>query len=167
MKSENDWSFLGPKETYWLNESGSSVPPKSCPWQVNVYSFDVAESDHNTLYCGTETGFVNKTTDKGLNWELLAPGYFFGGAVTATVIDPTNPDIAFVAAGNQVHKTSDGGTTWIPMLETDGLFHADRLKIDPSDPEKIIAAANNGVHISTDGGLSWINHGTNRPMMWK
>ena len=149
------WTFLGPKETFWLNESGSSQPPKSCPWQVNVYSFDVSASNNNILYCGTETGFVNKTTNKGLSWQLLAQGYNFGGGVTATVIHPSNPDIVYVAAGNQVHKTTDGGNSWTPLLETGFLFYANRLKIDPSNPEKVLAAADNGVYVSTDGGLNW------------
>lgn len=153
--SRSGWTFLGPKETFWLNENGSPQPPKSCPWQVNVYSFDVSASNNNVLYCGTETGFVNKTTDKGLTWQLMAPDYYFGGGVTATVIHPTNPDIVYVAAGNQVHKTTDGGNIWTPLLETGSLFYANRLKIDPANPDKIIAAADNGVHASTDGGMTW------------
>ncbi len=155
IKSRSGWSFLGPKETFWLNESGSSQTPKSCPWQVNVYSFDVSASDNNILYCGTETGFVNKTSDQGITWQLVAPGYYFGGAVTATVIHPTNPDIVYMAAGNQVYKTADGGISWIPLLETDALFYANRMKIDLSNPDKILAAADNGVYIRTNGGLSW------------
>lgn len=155
-KSETGWSFLGPKETFWLNESGSPLTPKSCPWQVNVYSFDVAASDNSILYCGTETGFVNKTSDKGLTWELMAPAYYFGGGITATVIHPTDPDIVYVAAGNQVHKTIDGGTSWSPLLEPDGLFSADRLKIDLADPLRVLAAATDGLHISTDGGSTWV-----------
>ena len=154
LKTDSDWTFLGPKETFWLNESGSPVEPKSCPWQVNVYSFDVAPSDSNILYCGTETGFVNKTTDKGLTWQLLAPGYFFGGGVSAVIIHPTNEDIVYVAAGNQIHKTEDGGSTWFPLLSSE-LFHADRLKIDPANPNNLFAAASNGVYVSHDGGLLW------------
>lgn len=155
MNSESDWSFLGPKETFWLNESGSSTPPNSCPWQVNVYSFDVAATNPNILYCGTETGFVNKSIDKGLNWELCAPNYSFGGGVTATAIHPLNSQIVYVAAGNQIHKTENGGETWTPMLETNNLFHADRLSIDMENPDKIIAAASTGVYISSDGGFNW------------
>ena len=154
---DSDWSFLGPKETFWLNENGSPVPPDACPWQVNVYSFDVAASDDNILYCGTETGFVNKTVDKGENWQLLAPGYYFGGGVTAVAVHPGNPDIVYVAAGNQVHKTTDGGASWTPLLPEDNLFHADRLRIDPVNPDKIYAAATDGVYVSMDAGATWQN----------
>ena len=161
-RSNSDWSFLGPKETYWLNESGSPTAPDACPWQVNVYSFDVAPSNENVVYCGTETGFVNKTTNKGVSWELLAPSYFFGGGVTAVAIHPGNEDIVFVTAGNQVHKTTDGGNTWTPLLTTGGSFQTNRLKINPNNPNNIAAATTAGVFISNNGGLSW-TQGLDKP----
>ncbi len=154
--SVSDWTFLGPKETFWLNESASATPPPACPWQVNVYSFDVSESNPQILYCGTETGFVNKTINKGLNWEQLAPHYMFGGGVTAVAVHPANPDIVWVAAGNQVHKTTNGGLDWTPLLAPDARFHADRLRIDPANHNKIIASATEGLFITTDGGLTWV-----------
>ncbi len=151
----SDWSFLGPKETFWLNETGSPTPPGSCPWQVNVYSFDVAASNPGILYCGTETGFVNKTTDKGLHWQQLAVDYPFGGSVTAVAVHPVNEDLVYVAAGNQVHKSFDGGLTWAPLLPAGGQFYADRLRIDPVDPQRIFAAASNGLWVSTNAGSTW------------
>ena len=110
-KSNSDWSFLGPKETFWLNESGSSTPPSSCPWQVNVYSFDVAPSSSNILYAGTETHLVNKSIDNGFTWEQKGLNYVFGGGVTAVAIHPNDPETVYVSAGNQIHKTTDGGET--------------------------------------------------------
>ena len=151
----SDWSFLGPKETFWLNESGSATAPSSCPWQVNVYSFDVATTDNNIIYCGTETGFVNKTNNKGITWQLVGQDYPFGGGVAAVAIHPANPDVVYVAAGNQVHRTVDGGATWMPLLTSGNLFNADRLKLDPVNPQKIFAASSNGLYLSIDGGNSW------------
>jgi len=162
LNTESSWTFLGPKETFWLNESGSSTPPSSCPWQVNVYSFDVSASNPNILYCGTETGFVNKTTDHGENWQQLGIDYFFGSGITATAVHPTNPDIVYVAAGNQVHKTIDGGITWLPLLESSEMFHADRLIIDHENPDKIFAASTTGVYVSTDAGGTWNRNYNNR-----
>jgi photosystem II stability/assembly factor-like uncharacterized protein len=156
-KAENTsaWSFLGPRETFWLNESGSAEPPSACPWQVNVYSFDVAPTDNNILYCGTETGFVSRSDDKGVTWRQLGLHYPFGGSVTAVAIDRTDADVVYVAGGNQVHKTTDGGVTWAPMLGASSQFHADRLRTDPAHAGKIIAATTTGVRISTDGGSTW------------
>ncbi len=161
-KSNSSWSFLGPKETYWLNESGSPTAPGSCPWQVNVYSFDVATSNENVLYCGTETGFVNKTIDKGQVWTLCDPTYFFGGGVTAVAIHPSNEDIVYVTAGNQVHKSIDGGGSWIPLLPMGGLFQANRLKVSNVDPSHLVASSNSGVFVTFDSGTTW-TQGLDRP----
>jgi photosystem II stability/assembly factor-like uncharacterized protein len=156
-QTNSDWTFLGPKETFWLNETnGGEFVQTPCPWQANVYSFDVALTDNNILYCGTETGFVNKTIDKGKNWVILGQDYPFGGSITAVAIDPVNPDIAYVSGGNQIHKTVDGGISWTPML-TSKRFGAERLRIDPNNPLKLVAAAGSGIFVSNDGGATWAN----------
>jgi len=155
VNSESDWTFLGPKESFWLNESGSPTPPLSCPWQVNVYSFDVSASNNHILYCGTETGFVNKSTNHGDNWQQLGLDYPFGGGITATAIHPENSNIVYVSAGNQVHKTIDGGGSWLPLLENGEQFSADRLLIDSENPNIIFAAASTGVYVSMDDGENW------------
>lgn len=157
ISSENEWSFLGPKETFFLNESGGEMLPSSCPWQVNVYSFDVSKSNDSILYCGTETGFVNKSTDKGDSWVMLAKDYSFNGGITALAIDPQNEQTVYVAAGAQLHKTNDGGENWNTLLVSDGLFYSDKIIIDESNSDKIIAAGSNGIFYSTDGGLNWSN----------
>jgi hypothetical protein len=153
--SNANWTFLGPKETFWLNESGASSAPGACPWQVNVYSLDIAPSDNNTIYCGTETGYVNKSTDNGITWQLMAPHYPFGGGVTATAIHPTDPNTVYVAAGKQIHKTIDGGTSWTPLLAPTQLFHADRLRINPDQPQILAAASGDGVFMSFNQGATW------------
>ncbi len=146
----SEWSFLGPKVTHWTaGDSHSGV----APWQANVYSFDVAPTNDSVLYCGTETGFVNKTVDRGLTWQQIGRDYPFGGSITAVAIDPGNENIVYVAGGGQIHKSTDGGDTWTPMLTTS--FHADRLKIDPANPLKLVAAAREGTFISDDGGVTW------------
>ncbi|NPD44625.1 MULTISPECIES: discoidin domain-containing protein [unclassified Lentimicrobium] len=156
-KTNSNWSFLGPKETFWLNENGSSTAPSSCPWQVNVYCFDVSASNPEILYCGTETGFVNKSIDNGLTWEQIGLNYVFGSGISALSIDPENEEIVYVCAESQVHKTVDGGLTWIPLLGQDEYFHTNNMEIDPNNPEKLILGTSNGIVISNDGGESFEN----------
>jgi photosystem II stability/assembly factor-like uncharacterized protein len=152
-----EWEFLGPKETFWLNESGASQAPEACPWQVNIYTFDVAKTNLSTLYCGTETGFVNKSIDNGASWDLLAREYSFGGAVTALAIHPLDEDIVYVAGGMQIHKTTDGGAVWSPLLSPNGLFSADQITIDADNPNKIFVAGASGIYLSNDDGTTWSN----------
>lgn len=154
----SDWTFWGPKETIWRNTGNNPEKAgKPAPWQANVYSFDVSTSNPEILYCGTETGFVNRTTDNGLHWHICGQDYFFGGGITAIAIHPANPDIVYVSAGKQIHKTIDGGATWAPMLDTDNLFSAARLKIDNNNHDKIVAAADYGIFISSNAGVTWVN----------
>lgn len=146
------WSLLGPVATYGTAELCCDM----VPWQVNISSFDVSESDKNIIYCGTETGFVNKTEDNGKTWNQVGINYPFGSTVNTIAINRNNSDTVYVAAGLQVHKTCDGGTSWEPMLEPSELFDADRLKIDRSNQNKIIAATRSGIFISFDAGRNWI-----------
>ena len=157
VESSSTWVFHGPKETFWLNESNSPEAPLSCPWQVNVYSLDVAKTDPNIIFAGTETGYINKTVDRGLSWEFMGQNYPFGGGVTAVAIHPDDADRVFIAAGRQIHETKDGGESWAPILPQNTRFQARRLEISASSPNRIIASADRGVFVSDDLGQSWIN----------
>ena len=159
--SNSQWTFLGPKNTFWLKESVTSVTPPVAPWQVNVYSFDVFKGDPNILYCGTETGYVNKTVDGGQNWTLMAQNYVFSG-VLDVVIHPTNSNIVYVSGGSQIHKTVDGGNNWSPMLPANAKFSANHLLIDPSNHNKLVASTDNGIYISIDAGATWKQKSTSK-----
>lgn len=154
----SNWTFLGPKETFWLNESGSATVPKPAPWQANVYSIDVTESNPNVIYAGIETGYVNKTTDKGLTWQVKGLNYPFGGGVTAIAIHPTNTDTVYVAAGNGMHRSFDGGETW--KRSVNGSFSANRIKMDYANPSKIVASTNEGIWMTTNQALTWVRKTT-------
>ncbi|SHJ33246.1 Por secretion system C-terminal sorting domain-containing protein [Arenibacter nanhaiticus] len=158
--SNANWSFLGPKNTYWLNESNSPNIPGIAPWQVNVYSVAVAKSNNNIIYVGTETGFVNKSVDKGQSWKLMAPNYLFHSGVTSIAIHPTNANLVYASSHNQVHKTLDGGETWLPILNTE--MHVNHILIDQNNPNKLVVSSNKGIYVSTDAGNSWTQKVTNK-----
>lgn len=151
--NSSNWTFWGPKETYWLNESGSATVPKTAPWQANVYSFDVTDKNPNLLYAGTETGFINKTTDKGKNWELKGTNYPFGGGAGAIAIHPVNLDTVLVGAGTAIHITMDGGETWKRTISSVGGIN--RMKYDYNNPDKAIACSSNGIYYSNNSGINW------------
>jgi photosystem II stability/assembly factor-like uncharacterized protein len=155
IRSAGEWTFLGPKETYWLNETSPTTIPGRATYQVNVYSIDVAKTDNNVLYCGTETGFVNKSIDKGVSWNQLALDYNFGGGVTEIVIDPKDENIVYASAGNQTHKTIDGGISWSPLSSANASFSSDKIEIDKDDSSKLYAASNSGLYVSENAGMSW------------
>ncbi|WP_242202764.1 discoidin domain-containing protein [Aestuariivivens insulae] len=150
--SNSNWTFLGPKQTFWLNDGSMGIPGVA-PWQVNVYSLAVAPSNTDIIYVGTETGYLNKSVDKGQNWTLLAPNYALGG-ITAITIHPTNPNIVYMASLGKIHKTTDGGITWNVVLSN---VEANHILIDHTNPSKIVASTNQGIYISSNDGTNWTN----------
>lgn len=151
--NSSNWTFWGPKETFWLNEGGSDSAPGAAPWQANVYSFDVTDKNPNLLYAGTETGFVNKTVDKGKNWAITGLHYPFGGGVGAIAINPENLDTVLVGAGGTVHRTLDGGATWARTFGVSGSVN--RMKFDYEDPNNAITCTSEGVFFTNNSGGNW------------
>jgi photosystem II stability/assembly factor-like uncharacterized protein len=146
-----NWVNIGPKETHFLRDNVDAQPP--CPWQTNVFAFDIATSDPNILYCTTETGSIFKTNDKGQNWTVCGNSINFGGAGTAIEIHPTNPNIVYAGFNAFMYKTTDGGATWDATF-LDGLEIHD-IAIMPNNPDIVLVAADRGLYRSTNGGQNW------------
>ncbi len=145
----SEWSFVGPKKTVWHDN-----PNVEAPWQANVYSIDYSLNNLETLYIGTETGYVNKTTNNGTTWHQCGRDYVFGGAVTAVAAHNENTNIAYAAAGGTVHKTEDGGQTWTPTTARNS-FNTNRMRMSEVDSDFLIVASSTGVRYTKDGGDSW------------
>jgi photosystem II stability/assembly factor-like uncharacterized protein len=126
-----------------------------------------------TLYVGSASGGVWKTTDGGTTFEPVfdkQPAQSIG----AVTLDPRNPETVWVGTGESwtrnsvsvgdgVYKTTDGGQTWTNMglKETERI---NRILVDPRNsnvvyvcaPGKLWAdSADRGLYKTTDGGKSW------------
>jgi hypothetical protein len=94
------------------------------------------------------------------------------GRVNSIAIDPTNSNVIY-AAGAQggVWKTTDGGTSWVPLTDSECSLAMGSIAIDPLNTQIIYAGTgelNNsgdsyygcGVLRSTDGGNTWQQQGS-------
>ncbi len=149
-KSASAWSFVGPKRTLWRAEHRAGQPV--APWQINLYSFDVAPSNPSILFAGSETGEVYKTTDKGGNWTPVKT-YNFTGAPLSIAIHPTNPDVVVVGLNTGIVRTDDGGVSWSLVHPGSGLS-CNSLEFS-TDGSLLLAGTGTEVLRSTDGGLTW------------
>jgi photosystem II stability/assembly factor-like uncharacterized protein len=89
------------------------------------------------------------------------------GRIAALAADPTNANTIYIAAaGGGVWKTTDGGTSWIPLTDNQQTLFMGAIAVAPSDPNTIYAGtgeADNsgdsfygrGVLKSTDAGATW------------
>lgn len=149
------WSLVGPVDTYFRKNDNGGNQTKA-PWQVNVYTFAVAPSDPNILYCGTETGGLFKSTDKGLNWVSVSSNYNFVASSTSLVVHPTDPNTVYASIARNIFKTTDGGITWNSVYyNSSASVDAVTMIINPNDPLMVYAASANGLLKTTNGGVNW------------
>lgn len=142
----NPWTLMGP------NHVMDNANTRSAH-QTNVYCIDRCEANPSVLYCGTETALIFKSTDGGNNWTAVSYNISVSSP-GALEIDPTNPDIVYVGAGNFVWKTVNGGSTWNQVLNVSNLG-ANEILVNPSNPNLVLVASNKGLRRSTDAGASW------------
>lgn len=125
---------------------------------ISMGALAIAPSDTNIVWAGTGEqnsrnsiapgGGIYKSTDGGLTWKLM--GLERTQQIGRIVVDPTNPDVVYVAAlghtwdanpDRGLYKTTDGGKTW-----TLSKFISDRagfvdVVMDPSDHNTLYAAS--------------------------
>src|SRR5207245_766195 len=117
----------------------------------------------STLYAATVNDGVFKTADGGQSWASATAG-ITARVVGALAVDPSNAATLYAGSGASLFKTTDSGTTWIPLDAIDpgqkfGLpvgFLS--LAIDPSASNTVYAGGYivSGVLKSTDAGQSWV-----------
>ena len=119
---------------------------------------------------------VPQTTPASLTssgWTAIGPaslnsgGGQVSGRITGIAVDPTSTNIIYVAAaGGGVWKTTDGGTTWTALTDTQTTLAMGAIAIAPTDHLRIYAGtgeANNagdsnhgiGILVSSDAGSTW------------
>lgn len=151
------WRNIGPNRTY--EHKNGEVKRKDS--QVCVFRIAVSLSDSATLYCGTESGVVFKTTDHGRTWLPCAPQHNFGGSIYSIAIDPVDDDIVYVGGGPWLWKSTDGGESWSRCAGIASRVNS--IRINPDNRQNITASAGSkhedksgsGFYLSNDGGSSF------------
>ncbi len=152
-----------------------------------IGSIAVANSNHNVVYVGTGEACIRgnishgdgvyKTLDGGKTWKNV--GLKDSRAIGKVIVNPTNPDIAFVAALGHpygpnsergIFRTTDGGKTWEKVLYKDENTGGVDVAFDPHNPNIIFAALwqarrtswsmasggpGSGIYRSSDAGTTW------------
>lgn len=103
---------------------------------------------------------VFRSRDGGATWKNVAPAFMTSGTICfypfALALDPTDAGRAYVAFGQGVARTSDGGASWQRQTSPPATeMCAYSIAIDAADPETLYGGYNNRLYKSTDGGKVW------------
>ena len=106
----------------------------------------------------------------GLGVRSIGPA-LTSGRVVAFAVNPTDTTQYYVAAASGgVWKTSNNGTTWTPVFDSQGSYSIGAITIDPKIPNIVWVGTGelnaqrsvgygDGVYRSEDGGKTWKNVG--------
>ena len=188
---ENTYYFGGVAGGVWkTTDGGLNWKPlfdKQKDASPSIGALAVSESDPNIIYVGTGEACIRgnivggngvyKSIDAGKTWKFVGLGDT--RAIGRLIVNPKNPDIAFVAAlghpfgDNEergVFRTRDGGKTWEKVLYKDAKTGAIDITFDPSNSNILFAALwqarrtpwsmdsggpGSGLYRSGDGGTTW------------
>ena len=156
------------------------VFPGSWTWQGpsnvggRVRSIIVDPANTKTIWVGSVSGGIWKTTDRGVSWVALddflptlsvgcmaldtSKHILYAGTGEGFEIVDDEYSYAAYTPGAGIFKSEDGGMTWVQLASTahggDWLF-VNRIAISPANGDLLLAATRTGLYRSTDGGESW------------
>lgn len=167
--SNSEWSITGPVESSY----GNGFNGINGLGRVDRIAFH--PSNGNTIYIGTPSGGLWRTTDGGNSWTPLTD-FLPSVGISGIVVSHANPNVVYVLTGDGdanlgggfvkdfgylrpsagVFKSTDGGNTWHPTDPvTWGTYYGYRLVQDPNDANVLFAATNVGLYRTVNGGDSW------------
>jgi photosystem II stability/assembly factor-like uncharacterized protein len=138
-----------------------------------IYTVAPSPLDVNRIWCGTDDGLIQLTTDGGKTWinvtppnisawqkiSLIEAGHFDSNTAYAAVntmrIDDLRPHI---------FATYDGGKRWAEIVS--GIPAGQIVNAVREDPERkglLFAGAEKGVYVSFDNGANWESLRLNLP----
>ena len=120
-----------------------------------------------TMYAAGVAGGVWKTTNSGSLWTPLTD-LIANLAVGTLAMDPSNPNVLYAGTGEGwgngdgvrgagIFKTTDGGTNWTRLANTNNanFYYVNKVVVSPVSSQRVYAATSTGIWRSTDGGTNW------------
>lgn len=132
---------------------------------------DVLRAADGTLYAGTLSLGMFKSTDGGMNWSFASYN-LENPYVMLMALHPTDPQTVFITTNGGVYVSHDGAQTWELVAEEyffgepgllQGVAHFHGIAFDSTDPNRIYIGGGGdqwspegaGMSVSADGGKTW------------
>lgn len=166
----NNWQVISPDLTRESWDVPSSVgiystpELKTMPRRGVIYTVAPSYKDVNTIWCGTDDGYIQLTRDGGKTWRnVTAPEITSWNKVS--IIDAGHFDVntAYAAVNKirlddmhpYIYKTHDGGKTWKRIANGLPDDPINVVREDPVAKGLLFAGSERAVYVSFDDGEHW------------
>jgi photosystem II stability/assembly factor-like uncharacterized protein len=149
MTPEMNWPGMIAISTDYGLTWNAAQTPEPCG---AVLEFAFSLSDPNWIYAnGYAYNHVEllRSRDGGFTWEDITPEFPIWGYTVA--VNPTNPEIVFIAAYETIYRSTDGGESW---MEVASYGDVRSMLYTPTNPPALYLGSN-GLWRSLDDGLTW------------
>jgi autotransporter-associated beta strand protein len=152
------------------NVPTSGYPATFVPLVLALSTYQNNLYDPNTIYAANDANGLGNTlyvtNNHGVTWTLANAG-LPTGSISAIVVDPTNPNIAYAVYNSfgihSVYKTSNGGTNWSPLGGNLPDTPVWTVVLDPRTGG-LYVGTDLGVFASPDG-INWTQLGVGLPIV--
>jgi photosystem II stability/assembly factor-like uncharacterized protein len=176
----NSWQIISPdltRETYPDIPESVGVyrtdAMKTMPRRGVIYTIAPSPKDINTIWAGTDDGYIQVTRDGGKTWKNVTPTGV-GSWSKVSLMDASHSDVntAYAAVNRircddlkpHIYRTHDGGKTWQEIVT--GLPASDPINTVREDPIRkglLFAGSETAVYVSFDDGNQWQSLRLNMP----
>lgn len=128
---------------------------------IDTLELSPSYGQDETLFIFTLAEGLQKSTDGGLSWKILANGLDNRGLVSSIAISPSysSDQTLFISTrGDGVYRSQDGGASWVKVNNNLNDLNIHLLSISAdydSDITLLAADTQGGLHKTRDGGDSW------------
>jgi photosystem II stability/assembly factor-like uncharacterized protein len=139
-----------------------------------VFTLAPSKQDINTIWAGSDDGWVHITRDGGKNWERITPPDLPEFARISLIdASPHQNGVAYLAANRYqmgdrkpyVYKTADFGKTWQKIVT--GIPDTDFPRVVREDTKRrglLYVGTEHGIYVSFNDGASWQSLRLNLPV---
>ncbi|MDH4066118.1 MAG: glycosyl hydrolase, partial [Acidobacteriota bacterium] len=173
------WEKISPNLTRsdpeTMQASGGPITKDQTGVETYAVIFTIAPSrqDANTIWTGSDDGWVHVTRDGGKTWDKVTPPDLPDFTrISLIEASPHQNGVAYLA-GNRyqlgdrkpyLYKTADFGRTWTKIVN--GIPDHDFLRTVREDPKRsglLYAGTEHGIYVSFDDGANWQSLALNLP----
>ncbi len=174
----NSWQTISPDLTRESWDIPASVgiytndDMKKMPRRGVVYTIAPSFKDINTIWAGTDDGYIQVTRNGGKNWKnVTPPGITSWSKVSLIEASHTDVNTAYAAVNRircddmhpHIYKTTDGGTTWKEIVNGLPADPINTVREDPLRKGLLFAGSERFVYVSFDDGEHWQSLRLNMP----